>query len=597
MAVITHNILAMNAQRQYNITSKKKAKNTEKLASGYKINRASDDAAGLSISEKLRNQIRNLNQGISNSEDGIHMCKVGDGALNEVGNIIHRMKELAVRAANDVLDDGDRQAVDNEYQLLKEEINKIGHDTEFNGIPLFRGRDVEIGAAGTTFGDVEYSQIELGFANIRLVEGPFTQSSSAQTLRCAVKTSDGTDVSGADWNLIYGNGNTSYSSVRIGIVDEDGNVGSKVSIPLNGNDITVSDFHVNESSKTWSRTLSYNKNGIQFQLQQTVKVADKTANEQYYEISYQFKNTSNKRLSVDFMYNCDTAYNNDDHCEGYFIDNMRVGTSTLYTTNTNLLAQDNPDIQNGIPTTFSIFNQESALQFTEKISIDSTNVPDILSLGKWTAVDKWRYYEENQLGSSLGKSLVDGSYGADLAFSMIWNDRVFDSGDQQTFGLKQGMAAAITDQNVSALPRTLNTERLTRHDNYNSLWIQSGANSGEDMELIFEEMNCDVLGLRGSAVDSRDKAVMAMEEVEDALRSVNGNRSKIGAQQNRLEYTIQHEMNYSENMTSAEANIRDTDMTTEMVKLSMHSILEQAGQAMLAQANQQSQGVLQLLQG
>lgn len=594
MSIITHNMLAVNAQRQFGINTKNKAKNTEKLSSGYKINRSADDAAGLSISEKMRNQIRNLNQGISNSEDAIYMCKVGDGALNEVDNIIHRMKELSVHSANEVLDDDDRRALDEEYQLLKEEINKIGNDTQFNGRYLFNGRDVEIGPDGTTFGDVSIDQVELGFAKVRLVDGPFDAGSSAQTLKCAVKTSDSTNVGGADWNLIYGSGGTSYTSVRVGIIDDEGNVAKKDTIKLYDSEIKVSDFQHNEGQNSWSRKLSYDKDGIKFEIQQNVKVAAKTANEQYYEISYQFKNKGDKNLSVDFMYNCDTAYNNNDHCEGYFVNNQRVSKSMLYTSDSNYTSQGNSNVKNSIPSSFSIFNQQSALQFTEKICIDNANRPDTLSLGRWTQVDQWSYYDN--LNEKLGKDLGTGSYGRDLAFSMIWSDRVVNAGQSQTFGLKQGMAASATDSNVSALPVTLNSERLTRHDTYNSLWVQSGANSGEDLELIFEEMNCDTIGLRGSAVDPIEKAIEAMNEVEEALKSVNANRSKIGAQQNRLEYTVQHEMNYSENLTSAESSIRDNDMAKEMVALSKNSILEQAAQSMISQANQQNQGILQLIQ-
>ena len=133
MIVVAHNLAAMNSQRQFNITDKKKAKNVEKLSSGYKVNRAADDAAGLSISEKMRNQIRGLNQAMSNIEDGVAFCKVADGALNEVHSILGRIGELAVQAANDVNDDDDRIAIDNEVQQLKSEMRQIFHDTQFNG--------------------------------------------------------------------------------------------------------------------------------------------------------------------------------------------------------------------------------------------------------------------------------------------------------------------------------------------------------------------------------------------------------------------------------------------------------------------------------
>lgn len=137
MSVISHNILAMNANRQFGINTKKKAKNTEKLSSGYKINRASDDAAGLSISEKMRNQIRGLHQAMNNIEDGVHFCKTGEGALNECHSILNRLEELAVKAANDVNEKEDRESIDAEVKQLQEEIRKTFRNTEFNGKKYF----------------------------------------------------------------------------------------------------------------------------------------------------------------------------------------------------------------------------------------------------------------------------------------------------------------------------------------------------------------------------------------------------------------------------------------------------------------------------
>lgn len=130
--VIAHNILAMNANRQFNITTKKKAKSTEKLSSGYRINRAADDAAGLSISEKMRRQIRGLNQASENIQDGISLCQVADGALNETHDILQRMRELSVKAANNTNSDEDRNAIQREIDELTKEVDRIANDTSFN---------------------------------------------------------------------------------------------------------------------------------------------------------------------------------------------------------------------------------------------------------------------------------------------------------------------------------------------------------------------------------------------------------------------------------------------------------------------------------
>ena len=145
--VISHNLLAMNAQRQFNITGTQKKKSTEKLASGYKINRAADDAAGLAISEKMRMQIRGLDQGARNTQDGISLLQVADGALSEVHDMLHRMNELSIQAANGTNTDSDREAIQQEISQIKSEIDRISDTTEFNTRKLFK--DDGSGSAGS----------------------------------------------------------------------------------------------------------------------------------------------------------------------------------------------------------------------------------------------------------------------------------------------------------------------------------------------------------------------------------------------------------------------------------------------------------------
>ena len=136
--VVAHNLLAMNANRQFNINTNLKAKSTEKLSSGYKINRAADDAAGLSISEKMRWQIRGLNRGSKNIQDGISLMQVADGALNEVHSMVHRIRELAIQAANGTNSDQDRAYIQAEVKQIKKEISRTFNTTDFNGMEIFR---------------------------------------------------------------------------------------------------------------------------------------------------------------------------------------------------------------------------------------------------------------------------------------------------------------------------------------------------------------------------------------------------------------------------------------------------------------------------
>lgn len=143
MNILTHNLLAMNANRMVNITENKRSKSTEKLSSGYKVNRAADDAAGLAISEKMRKQIRGLSRAAMNAQDGISLIQIADGAMEEVQDIIHRGVELSMQAANGTLSDSDRSALQEEIKQLKEEINRISDTTKFNDIQVLKGAEVE----------------------------------------------------------------------------------------------------------------------------------------------------------------------------------------------------------------------------------------------------------------------------------------------------------------------------------------------------------------------------------------------------------------------------------------------------------------------
>ena len=148
--VVQHNLTAMNTSRQLGITTTGLQKSTEKLSSGYKINRAADDAAGLSISEKMRNQIRGLNKAASNTQDGISLVQTAEGALNEVHSMLQRVSELAVQASSDVNGTADRTAIKDEIDELKDEIDRVATTTQFNKMNIldgsFKDKSIQVGA-------------------------------------------------------------------------------------------------------------------------------------------------------------------------------------------------------------------------------------------------------------------------------------------------------------------------------------------------------------------------------------------------------------------------------------------------------------------
>jgi flagellin len=186
--VVQHNLSAMNANRQLGITGTQLQKSTEKLSSGYKINRAADDAAGLSISEKMRNQIRGLNKASDNAQDGISLVQTAEGALNEVHSMLQRMSELAVQAANDTNQTVDRESINDEITQLKEEITRVGTTTQFNKMDIltgsFTGKLLQVGANANQTIKVSIDKIKassIGVDKVSLTTVSVTTSKKAQS--------------------------------------------------------------------------------------------------------------------------------------------------------------------------------------------------------------------------------------------------------------------------------------------------------------------------------------------------------------------------------------------------------------------------------
>ena len=185
--VIQHNLTAMNTNRQLGITTGNQAKSTEKLSSGYRINRAGDDAAGLTISEKMRSQIRGLNKASSNAEDGVSLIQTAEGALNEAHSILQRMNELATQAANDTNTSSDRTAVQKEIDALTSELSRIASTTQFNTMNLlsgsFTGKNLQVGALEGQKISISISTMNakaLGVASLKVHS--FGKAGSAMTL-------------------------------------------------------------------------------------------------------------------------------------------------------------------------------------------------------------------------------------------------------------------------------------------------------------------------------------------------------------------------------------------------------------------------------
>ena len=403
--VVQHNLTAMNSNRMLGVTTSAQAKSTEKLSSGYKINRAADDAAGLSISEKMRKQIRGLTQASSNAQDGISAVQTAEGALNEVQDMLQRMNELAVKAANGTNSEDDRNYIQDEVNQLIKEIDRVSTTTKFNETYLLKGDETakvdgvaDKTIAGTLGTNGTKAALEIDLSALEAKEGKS--------------------------DITVGVGGKSYS-VTVEKGDDATAIGDKIAAAMNADPIV-------------------DKIGGKF-----------------------------------------TATNAD-------------GKITLAATN------------NGV----------TELKTGDAVTVKSSG---ILTLKLHVGADSTA---DNQISVDIKQMSAD------------------------VLGLKTGKSTTTAAKN-------------------------------------------DTLLVNGSNDDNARKAI---DTIASALQEVSKQRSALGAAQNRLEHTISNLDNVVENTTSAESSIRDTDMATEMVKYSNNNILAQAGQAMLAQANQSNQGVLSLLQ-
>ena len=385
--VVQHNLQAMNSNRMLGVTTSSQAKVTEKLSSGYKINRAADDAAGLSISEKMRKQIRGLDQASNNAQDGVSAVQTAEGALAEVHDMLQRMNELAVQAANGTNSTSDRTAIQNEIDQLTTEIDRVAETTKFNETYLLKG-------------DPKSSE---------------TKTIKLQPHDAGLKGS-------------------------MGKVDANGTV--KFTVP-------------------------------QLKESDTVMIGGK---------QYTIKDT-----------NTDT------------------------------------------------------------------------SLGQITKANAYI-----EMGKELTKA---NQIGADSKIN------------------------AVTNTN-NEFTITLGSQTVQKALSFN-LHVGADADMTNKIGVSIETMNSAYLGVKGLDVVGEDglgtQATYAIDAIADAIQKVSDQRSALGAVQNRLEHTIKNLDNVVENTTAAESQIRDTDMASTMVEYTKNNILQQAGQSMLAQANQSTQGVLSLL--
>jgi flagellin len=528
---------AMNTNRQLGIATGALSKSTEKLSSGYKINRAADDAAGLAISEKMRSQIRGLNQASSNAQDGISLIQTAEGALQESHSILQRMRELTIQAANGTETDEDRGNIQDEIKQLQSELDRISTDTEFNTMKLLDGS--LDGSAAVTSAGPKFGVYDTG------LKGFVTSDVNGVKINTTVKATAGGES--AIWDSI----------------------GTTLTLNLAEN-TTYTQAEIDELIKN-------------------AKQEDSQASKAPADVKVVFNNG---------VYTATTATTGTVTAKGERSKNEAVvitGTSaTSFVGVTGLKIYAN---KYGADNDVTIAIKFDAEKGAEKAELKTAATYDA-STGE---LNKTGEYEINlatgveYTEADLEKIFAKAGLSLDVQFMGPDPDEpntlfVTDKSVKTTFALSSG--AGLGDDDAY-----LGQKNYDVKSGGEGVTLQVGANSGQTISFGIGNMGSVALGVDGTKVraDTQAGASGSIEAIDGAIGTVSKQRSLLGAIQNRLEHTISNLDNTAENLQSAESQIRDVDMAEEMVGFSKNNIIQQAAQSMLAQANQSNQGVLSLL--
>ena len=540
--IVQHNMSAMNANRMLGITNSSLAKSTEKLSSGYRINRAADDAAGLSISEKMRSQIRGLNNASDNAQDGISLIQTAEGALNESHSILQRMRELSVQASNGTETDDDREAVQQEISQLQDELTRISSTTEFNTMKLLDGSLA--GPQGVSKGSNQTigSQVaNLKAAETGMTAGADTSTETGLFAKETIKI-DGADIT-VDWTTLT---SEEKAALKQNWTASDSSKASKAA--------TIMQDKINEAIDNSGLGVAH----------VTVK-SSVTGVAASFNIKSGSEGTDSK---ISFDNSADTL-----------IGKTLAGVAAADVTGSTKYSGENV----AATEKFYMNINGQSLVVTPAAKVDNgaamSDVATTLQTSINTAIDT--YNKDRDDADQLKKVTVDVSKDGRLVVSS-------ESGSVSFSDFGTGEAAKKLGLDASATKTAAN----------GGMTLQIGANEGQTMNFGIEDMSAAALGVDGGKVDiaTQSGAQKATTTIDAAIKKVSAQRSKLGAVQNRLEHTIANLDTASENTQTSEPRIRDTDMAEEMVAYSKNNILLQAGQSMLAQANQSNQGVLSLLQ-
>ena len=629
--VVQHNLTAMNSNRMLGVTTSAQAKSSEKLSSGYRINRAADDAAGLTISEKMRKQMRGLDRASTNAQDGVSAVQTAEGALTEVHSMLQRMNELANQASNGTNSKADRDAIQAEIDQLNTEIDRVSETTKFNETYLLKGDE------GSKVGTLEAHDAGL--------KGKLTDNGDTATFEIDLAVGNKVSIAGKEYTIADV---TNEDKNELSAEDAAGKIDTALK---NANDIGA-------TKTTSSVSHSVKKQEVRTKSSDDAKFTAKSA-----MVAWDGKNFTSIDAGTDItklVKNGTALYKSvpsvtlgaTDKAKSDLLlvhdDTIAKGIDSKYAAGSTVATVANKvTVTNGVATAATGYTFYEAIDL---VADTDTNIAHAASAklndGAGTNSSFDLKFEElpeddvekaklladgqNALKAELGNITYthDGTNGV---FSHKFTNTDLDvdkdgavsyKGEKiatievgtaagqanqkagtDALALKAGTTftdakAATTDGNSTYTFNITKGTTAGAKDLSFNLHVGADADMTNKINVTIEAMSTENLGIKGLNVADEDgvAATYAIDAIQDAIEKVSSQRSALGAVQNRLEHTISNLDNVVENTTAAESRIRDTDMAEEMVNYSKNNILAQAGQSMLAQANQSNQGVLSLLQ-
>lgn len=614
--VIQHNLQSSFAGGQVNETNRSLSKNTEKLSTGYRINRSADDAAGLKISEKMRWQIRGLNQASENIQDGNSLTNVADGALHEIHGILQRQRELLVQAANDTNTTADRQAIENELTSLSRESDRIFNDTEYNTIKIFQGLDTYlvgpnltttttvlsentvssppntttstvwlprnpppvlnppdvVNTTTSSTSSTDYFESETVVNTDGLGHSSFEVEETYRTTTSSVTTTNTTHTeytpitNDADYTDLKPPGDMVGNDGYINVTNVKGDLAlscamSQLGVKMDGTVLTLDLYN----ARTFPRVTTISTDKLtattKYDLGDGVSLTQeiKLVNNNQYNISYRIDNTGPNNHTVDVRLAFDTMNTP--------ATSVNDGTTTDFTLQSNLA-----DI--GIGAT----------------NADKGVLGDIGNLyGQWS-----------------DQGVVDGRPVSNhTGVGYWWNDNAVAPGGSANVGnVGYGPITLKADPYLQTVTKTTDvTTKLEQLDVTNGyiyeptyLDIQASSLAYQNIPVRLYHLTSTTLRLRVPNEMSAFNAGESLDNVDRVIGRISSIRSYYGAISNRFEHAHSNVTNTAENSQAAESRLRDTDMAEEMVEYSKNNILLQTSQALLAQSNHNFDQVMSLLQ-